>query len=323
VAVVGSGPAGLTVAGELIKLGHRVTIFEALHKTGGVLVYGIPEFRLPKAVVKRECDFLGKLGVEYHMNMPIGPSITVPELLKTGYDAVFIGTGAGLPWFLNIPGENLKGVYSSNEFLTRINLMKAYRFPDYDTPVLIGRNVAVCGGGNVAMDCARSALRLGAENVYIIYRRTRKEMPARVEEVEHAVEEGVILRELTNPIRVIGDDKDWVKGLECLSMELGEPDASGRRRPVPKAGSEHVVEVDQFIVAVGQGPNPILTKKWPELGLDKHGHIPTDANQMTNIPGVFAGGDIVTGAATVIEAMGAGKRAAKAMDDYLKAKPKA
>ncbi len=317
VAVVGGGPAGLTAAADLALSGHQVSIFEALHAPGGVLVYGIPEFRLPKAIVQRECDFLEHLGVEFHMNTPVGASVTVPELLETGYDAVFIGTGAGLPWFLNIPGENLKGVYSSNEFLTRINLMKAYKFPEYDTPVIRGKNVAVVGGGNVAMDCARSALRLGAENVYIVYRRTRREMPARVEEVEHALEEGVAFRELTNPVRVVGDDNGWVRGLECLQMKLGEPDDSGRRRPLPVEGSEFILDVDQFIVAIGQGPNPMLTRNWPELEVNKWGNINVDDNQMTNIAGVFAGGDIVTGAATVIEAMGAGKIAAQAIDKYL------
>lgn len=317
VAVVGAGPAGLTAGADLAVRGHKVTIFEALHAPGGVLAYGIPEFRLPKAIVNRECDFLRKLGVEFRYNMPIGQTISVPGLLESGFDAVFIGTGAGLPWFMEIPGENLNGVYSSNEFLTRINLMKAYR-DDHDTPVLRGRNVAVAGGGNVAMDAARSALRLGAENVYIIYRRTRKEMPAREEEVAHALEEGVLLRELTNPVEVIGDEKGWVTGLRCILMELGEPDASGRRRPVPVEGSEHVIPVDEFIVAIGQGPNPMLTRNWPELVLDKRGNIVADQSTMrTNIPGVYAGGDIVTGAATVIEAMGAGKVAAGHIDAYL------
>ncbi len=320
IAAIGAGPAGLTAAADLALMGHKVTVFEALHAPGGVLVYGIPEFRLPKAIVARECEYLEQLGVEFRLNMPVGQSVTVPELLESGFEAVFIGTGAGLPWFLGIPGENLKGVYSSNEFLTRINLMKAYKFPEYDTPVLRGRNVAVVGGGNVTMDCARSALRLGADNVYIVYRRTRKEMPARAEEVQHALEEGVILRELTNPVRVLGDENGWVNGIECILMKLGEPDDSGRRRPIPIEGSEHPMEVDQFIVAIGQGPNPVLTRNWPELSLNKRGNIVVDENGMTNIPGVFAGGDIVTGAATVIEAMGAGKLGAVAIDNYLKKK---
>jgi glutamate synthase (NADPH/NADH) small chain len=319
VAIVGAGPAGLTCAADLAQLGHRVVVFEALHAPGGVLIYGIPEFRLPKAIVDRECHYLEKLGVEFRMNMPIGQTITVPQLLDGGFHAVFVGTGAGLPWFMNIPGENLKGVYSSNEFLTRINLMKAYKFPEYDTPVLVGKNVAVVGGGNVAMDSARSALRLGADNVYIVYRRTRKEMPARVEEIEHALEEGVVLKELTNPVGVQGDEKGCVSGLECLMMELGEPDASGRRRPVEKKGSNFVLPVDQFIVAIGNGPNPVLTRSWPDLKLDKRGNIAVDESLMTSVKGVFAGGDIVTGAATVIEAMGAAKKASVAIHGYLTA----
>ncbi len=319
VAIIGAGPAGLTAGADLALLGHQVMIFEALHSPGGVLAYGIPEFRLPKAIVKRECDYLTQLGVEFRMDYPIGPTITVPQLLETGFDAVFIGSGAGLPWFLNIPGENLKGVYSSNEILTRINLMKAYRFPYYDTPVIVGKNVCVAGGGNVAMDSARSMLRLGAESVTIIYRRTKNELPARVEEVHHALEEGVKLMELVAPTKLIGDENDWLTGIEVLDMELGEPDASGRRRPVPKKGSEHVIPCDQLIVAIGNGPNPILTKSFPGLELDKRGNIPVnEATMMTNVPGVFAGGDIVTGAATVIEAMGAGKTAAAAIDEYLK-----
>jgi glutamate synthase (NADPH/NADH) small chain len=320
VAVVGAGPAGLTAAADLALLGHRVTVFEALHAPGGVLIYGIPEFRLPKSIVRRECEYLEALGVEFRMSTPIGSGITGAQLQAEGFDAVFIGTGAGLPMFLNIPGENLKGVYSSNEFLTRVNLMRAYQFPAFGTPVLPARRVAVVGGGNVAMDSARSALRLGAEAVLLIYRRTRKEMPARAEEVEHAHEEGVEFHELTNPTRVVGDDKGWVTGLECLKMELGEPDASGRRRPVPVQGSEHVVPVDQVVMAIGNLPNPLLTKTWKELQLDRRGNIPVDDNRMTNLNGVFAGGDIVTGAATVIEAMGAGKRAAQAIDAYLKTK---
>ena len=318
VAIIGAGPAGLTAGADLALKGHKAIIFEALHAPGGVLAYGIPEFRLPKAIVRRECDYLEDLGVEFKVDFPVGPTMTVPQLLENGFDAVFIGSGAGLPWFLNIPGENLNGVYSSNEILTRINLMKAYRFPFYDTPVLVGKNVCVCGGGNVAMDAARSMLRLGAESVTLVYRRTKNELPARQEEVHHALEEGVKLLELTAPVEVIGDDKGWVNGLKCLKMELGEPDASGRRRPVEVKGSEHVVPCDQLIVAIGNGPNPILTKSFPELTLDKRGNIPVDERMMTNIPGVFAGGDIVTGAATVIEAMGAGKKAAAAIDEYLR-----
>ena len=318
VAVIGAGPAGLTAAADLALLGHKPIIFEALHAPGGVLAYGIPEFRLPKSIVKRECDYLGSLGVEIKLDYPVGPTVTVDDLLKNGFDAVFIGSGAGLPWFLEIPGENLNGVYSSNEILTRINLMKAYQFPNYDTPVLVGRNVCVCGGGNVAMDAARSMLRLGAESVTLVYRRTKNELPARVEEVHHALDEGVKLLELTAPIEVMGDDKGWVNGLKCLKMELGEPDASGRRRPVEVKGSEHIVPCDQLIVAIGNGPNPILTKSFPELELNKRGNIPVGEDMMTNVPGVFAGGDIVTGAATVIEAMGAGKKAAAAIDKYLR-----
>ncbi len=319
VAIIGAGPAGLTAAADLALRGHKATIFEALHAPGGVLAYGIPEFRLPKAIVKRECDYLESLGVEIKVDFPVGPTVTVDDLLKNGFDAVFIGSGAGLPWFLNIPGENHNGVYSSNEILTRINLMKAYQFPNYDTPVLVGKNVCVCGGGNVAMDAARSMLRLGAESVTLVYRRTKNELPARAEEVHHALDEGVKLMELVAPIDVIGDDKGWVTGLRCLKMELGEPDASGRRRPVEIKGSEHVIPCDQLIVAIGNGPNPILTKSFPELQLDKRGNIPVnDETMMTNVSGVFAGGDIVTGAATVIEAMGAGKKAAAAIDAYLR-----
>jgi glutamate synthase (NADPH/NADH) small chain len=320
VAVVGAGPAGLTAAADLALLGHRVTVYEALHAPGGVLVYGIPEFRLPKAIVARECDRLAGLGVEFRTNVPIGSGITGEQLLRA-HDAVFIGTGAGLPVFLDVPGENLKGVYSSNEFLTRVNLMRAYRFPEYRTPILPGKRVAVVGGGNVAMDAARSALRLGAEAVILVYRRTRAEMPARAEEVEHAHQEGVVFHELTNPVRILGDASDWVTGVECVRMSLGEPDASGRRRPATVAGSEHVIPVDQVVIAIGNRPNPLLTGNWPSVNLDARGNITVDASQMTSVPGVFSGGDIVTGAATVIEAMGAGKRAAKAIDAYLKTLP--
>ena len=300
-------------------MGHRVTIFEALHKAGGVLVYGIPEFRLPKRIVQRECDFVSKLGTELKVSYIIGKSDSVDDLLANGYDAVFIGTGAGLPYFMNIPGENLNGVYSANEFLTRINLMKAYRFPEYDTPVRLGRNIAVVGGGNVAMDAARISLRLGAENVYLIYRRAREQMPAREEEIENAFEEGLKPFLLNNPIRIIGNETGWVTGIECIKMELGEPDDSGRRRPVPIEGSEHVLDVDMVIMSIGQGPNPLLTTTTPGLELNKWGNIVADEETgKTSKKGVFAGGDIVTGAATVILAMGAGKKAAKAIDQYLK-----
>ena len=319
VAIVGAGPAGLACSADLARRGHEVTVFEALHTSGGVLAYGIPEFRLPKDIVKRECGFLEQLGVNFKYDMPIGATIGVPGLLQSGFDAVFIGTGAGLPYFMDILGENYNGVYSSNEFLTRINLMKAYR-DDYDTPVLRSKNVAVIGGGNVAMDSARSALRLGADNVYILYRRTRAEMPARVEEVEHALEEGIILKELTSPLEILGTEEGWVKGVRCQVMELGEEDASGRRRPIPVEGSEYNIDVEEVIVAIGQGPNPILTRNWDEIELNKRGNIKVDDKLMTSVDGVFSGGDIVTGAATVILAMGAGKEAAANIDTYLKEK---
>ena len=319
VAIVGAGPAGLTVAGEMAKKGHEVTVFEALHKAGGVLVYGIPEFRLPKSIVQREVDYVGKLGAKIKVDTIVGQTVTMDELFAQGYDAIFIGTGAGLPYFLNIPGENLNGVYSANEFLTRSNLMKAYLFPEYDTPVRVGSKVAVIGGGNVAMDSARVAKRLGGENVYLVYRRSRDEMPARAEEAHHAEEEGIDFRLLTNPIRVVGDDKGWVKGLECVKMELGEPDASGRRRPVEIKGSNHIIDVGVVIIAIGQGPNPILTQSTEGLKLRKSGNIEADPETgKTSKKGVFAGGDIVTGAATVILAMGAGRKAAAAIDEYLK-----
>lgn len=319
VAIIGAGPAGLTVAGELAKLGHGVTIFEALHKAGGVLVYGIPEFRLPKSIVQREVDYVKSLGVQIRTNAIVGQTTTVDELLGEGFDAIFVGTGAGLPYFLNIPGENLNGVYSANEFLTRANLMKAYLFPEYDTPIKTANRVAVVGGGNVAMDSARVAKRLGGEHVYLIYRRSRAEMPARAEEAHHAEEEGIDFRLLTNPVRIIGDDKNWVKGIECVKMELGEPDASGRRRPVEVKGSEHIIPVEVVIIAIGQGPNPILAQSTEGLDLRKSGNIEADSETgKTSRKGVFAGGDIVTGAATVILAMGAGRKAAQAIDDYLK-----
>lgn len=319
VAVVGSGPAGLACAGDLAKLGYEVTIFEAFHTPGGVLMYGIPEFRLPKSLVQAEIEQLRQLGVKIETNMVIGKIYSIDELGEEGYEAVFVGSGAGLPSFLNIPGENLNGVYSANEFLTRINLMKAYKYPQTDTPVKVGRHAAIIGGGNVAMDAARCAKRLGAEKVSIIYRRSEKEMPARVEEVHHAKEEGIELRILNNPIRIIGSDDGWVKGIECVSMELGEPDASGRRRPVPVKGSEHILDVDTVVVAIGQSPNPLIKNTTPDLETQSWGGIVADDETMaTSKPGVYAGGDVVTGAATVILAMGAGKRAAQSIDEYIR-----
>lgn len=317
VAVVGSGPAGLTCAGDLAKMGHAVTVFEALHDPGGVLMYGIPEFRLPKAIVKSEVEYVKHLGVEVHYDVVVGKTITVDEIMKE-FDAVFIGTGAGLPNWLNIPGENLDGVYSANEFLTRVNMMKAYRFPEFDTPVKIGKIVATFGAGNVAMDCARTALRLGAEKSYILYRRTEAEMPARVEEIEHAKQEGVIFKLLTNPIKFVGDDKGLLKEVDYIKMQLGEPDESGRRRPVPIPGSEEKLQIDTALVAIGQSPNPLIPHTVKGLTIGKHGNIITDEDGRTSIPGVYAGGDIATGAATVILAMGAGKRAARAIDAYFK-----
>jgi len=319
VAVVGSGPAGLTLAGDLARMGHAVTVFEALHKAGGVLVYGIPEFRLPKAIVAREIEYIERLGVKMIPNFVVGKTRTVPELLAEGYSAVFIGTGAGLPYFMNIPGENLNGVYSANEFLTRSNLMKAYLFPRYDTPIKVGKRVAVVGGGNVAMDSARTAMRLGAEEVYCIYRRSRAEMPARAEEIENALEEEMILKELTNPVKIIGNQRGWVEEIECIRMGLGEPDASGRRRPVPLEGSEFRIPVDVVVMAIGQGPNPLVPSTTGGLETTKWGNIIADESTgQTSIPAVFAGGDIVTGAATVILAMGAGRKSARAIDDYLR-----
>ncbi len=318
VAVVGSGPAGLTVAGDLIKKGHQVTIFEALHKAGGVLVYGIPEFRLPKAIVQAEVDYLAKVGVEIKSDRVIGQIATVEELMANEYDAVFLGTGAGLPTFMNIPGENLNGVYSANEYLTRSNLMKAYLFPQYDTPIAKGKNVAVLGGGNVAMDSARTALRLGAENVYIVYRRSKKELPARIEEVHHAEEEGIQFHFLTLPVRIQGNDEGWITGMECQKMELGEPDQSGRRRPIPIPGSEFQMDVDLLIVAIGTGANPLIQSTTPDLQTNKWGYIVADPETgATSKKGVYAGGDIVTGSATVILAMGAGRKAADAIHKYL------
>jgi len=317
VAVIGSGPAGLTCAGDLARMGHAVTVFEALHDPGGVLMYGIPEFRLPKAIVKSEVEYVKSLGVDVIYDVVVGKTITVQELMND-YDAVFIGTGAGLPNWLNIPGENLDGVYSANEFLTRVNMMKAYRFPEYDTPVKIGKVVVTFGAGNVAMDCARTSLRLGAEKSYIMYRRTEAEMPARAEEIEHAKQEGVIFKLLTAPIRFIGDEKGILKEVEFLKMKLGEPDESGRRRPIPIPDSEETLLIDTALVAIGQSPNPLIPHTMKDLKIGKHGNIITDDDGRTSFPGVFAGGDIATGAATVIQAMGAGKRAARAIDEYLK-----
>jgi len=319
VAVVGSGPAGLTAAADLAKLGHGVTIFEALHVAGGVLMYGIPEFRLPKDIVQAEVDYVASLGVKVELDSVIGKLVTIDELLNNGYHAVFLGTGAGLPMFLNIPGENLNGIYSANEFLTRVNLMKAYRFPDYDTPVRVGRKVAVIGGGNVAMDSARCALRLGAEVVYIVYRRSEVEMPARREEVENAMEEGIQFKLLTNPKRMLGNEQNWVVGMECYEMELGEPDDSGRRRPIAKAGSEFIIDVDVVIVALGTRPNPLIAQTTEGLETTRWGTVVADEETGKTVkPQVWAGGDIVTGAATVISAMGAGKRAAADIDEYLR-----
>ncbi len=321
VAVVGSGPAGLTAAGDLAKMGHQVTVFEALHVAGGVLMYGIPEFRLPKEIVQSEIEKIKELGVEIKTNYVIGQLDSVDELLAAGYDAVFIGTGAGLPYFMNIPGENLNGIYSANEFLTRTNLMKAYKFPEYLTPIKVGERVAVIGAGNVAMDAARTALRLGAKESYIVYRRSEAEMPARREEIEHAREEGVKFILLTSPVEFLGDESGKVTGMKCIKFELGEPDASGRRRPIPIEGSEFEMPIDNVVLALGQGPNPLVPRTTPGLEITRKGNIVADEETCaTSKPGVFAGGDIVTGAATVIQAMGAGKRAARAIDQYLRSK---
>lgn len=318
VAVVGSGPSGLTVAGDLITKGHDVTVYEAFHKPGGVLVYGIPEFRLPKAIVAQEVNFLERLGVTVECNAVVGRTVSVDELFEQGYDAVYIGVGAGLPRFMNIPGENLVGILSANEYLTRANLMKAYEYPKVDTPIPIGKNVVVLGAGNVAMDSARTAMRLGAENVKIVYRRSREEMPARQAEIHHAEEEGIELFLLTNPTKYIGDDDGRLVGMECLKMELGEPDDSGRRRPVAVDGSEFIVDCDLCIVAVGSGANPLLTSETPDMELNRWGNVVTDEKTgKTTKKGVWAGGDIVTGAATVILAMGAGRDAANSIHDYL------
>lgn len=321
IAIVGSGPAGLSCAKDLTQLGHDVTVFEALHELGGVLVYGIPEFRLPKDIVKAEIDGLRKMGVKFVTDAVIGRISTIDELMQEdGFSSVFLGVGAGLPWFLGIPGENLNGVYSANEFLTRVNLMKAYKFPDYDSPILdcYGRNVAVFGGGNTAMDAVRTSLRLGAKNAYIVYRRSEKEMPARVEEVKHAKEEGVQFMMLTNPVEFIGDEDGWLKSMKVLKMELGEPDASGRRKPLPIPGSEYVVDIDIAVVAIGNGSNPLILQTSPEINVSKRGTIVVDNETMkTSKKGVFAGGDIVTGGATVILAMGAGRKAAAAIHQYV------
>ena len=325
VAVIGSGPSGLTCAGDLAKKGYKVTVFEALHLAGGVLVYGIPEFRLPKSIVKKEVETLKALGVEVMTNVVIGKTLTVDELFGMGYEAVFIGSGAGLPNFMNIPGESLKGVYSANEFLTRSNLMKAYK-EDPDTPIMKGGKVAVVGGGNVAMDAARTALRLGAEKVYIVYRRSMEELPARKEEVEHAIEEGIEFRLLTNPIEILGYHNDAdprdpkngsVTGIRCIQMQLGEPDQKGRRRPVPIEGSEFDIDLDVVIMAIGTSPNPLLKNTTEGLDVNAHGGIIVNEDGLTSRVAVYAGGDAVTGAATVISAMGAGKVAAKAIDEYL------
>ena len=318
VAVIGSGPAGLTAAADLARLGHEVVIFEALHEPGGVLMYGIPEFRLPKRIVQAEVDYVKKLGVTIKTNSVIGRLFTIPELLKDeGFDAVFIGTGAGLPRFLRVPGENLCGIYSANEFLIRVNLMKGCMFPKWDTPIRVGRKVAVIGGGNVAMDAARCSLRLGAEEVHIVYRRSRAEMPARKEEVENAEEEGIIFDFLANPVAFHGDEYGWLRQMECVRMRLTEPDESGRRRPVPIEGSNFFMDVDTVVIAIGQTPNPLIQQTTPGLAVSKRGTIIVDENMQTSIEGVYAGGDVVTGAATVISAMGAGKKAANSIHKYI------
>lgn len=322
VAVVGSGPAGITVANDLVLRGHEVTIFEALHAAGGVLTYGIPEFRLPKAIVRREVEYVKSLGVRLCCDFVVGKTRKIDDLLKE-FDAIFIGAGAGLPWFLEIPGENLNGVYSANEYLTRCNLMKGFRFPEYDTPIKRPSRVAVFGGGNVAMDAARTALRLGADEVHIVYRRSRTELPARLEEIENAEEEGVIFDFLTLPVRLIGDERGWLCAVECLRMELGEPDDSGRRRPVPIPGSEFRLPADAAVCSIGNSPNPLIPMTTPGLAVGRKGNIEADpATGRTSREGIWAGGDVVTGAATVISAMGAGRSAAKDMHEYLMNKGK-
>ena len=317
VAVIGAGPAGITVANDLIILGHEVTIFEALHECGGVLIYGIPEFRLPKAVVNREVEYVRSLGVKIHTDFVVGKTRTVNRLLEE-FEAVFVGSGAGLPWFMEIPGENLNGVYSANEYLTRVNLMKGFRFPEYDTPVKRPSRVAVVGGGNVAMDSARTAIRLGADEVHLVYRRSKAELPARGEEVENAEEEGVIFDLLNLPVRLIGDEQGWIKEIECLRMELGAPDESGRRKPVPIQGSNYRVPFDAIVMAIGNGPNPLIQMTTPGLAINKKGGLATDpATGRTSRPNIWAGGDIVRGAATVISAMGDGRIAAASIHRYL------
>lgn len=321
VAIVGSGPAGLTVAADLVKQGHEVVMFESLHYAGGVLMYGIPEFRLPKEIVQAEVEYIKNLGVDVKTNYTIGRIFTIDELFADGYDAVFIGSGAGLPNFMGIEGENLGGVYAANEFLIRVNLMKGYLFPEYDTPIRIGKNVAVIGGGNVAMDAARCSLRLGAEKVYIVYRRAREQLPAREEESENAEEEGIIFRLLTNPIKFTGDESGWVNGMECIKMELGEPDASGRRRPVPIEGSNFMMDVDTVVIAIGQTPNPLIQRTTDGLETTKWGTIVADEETgATSKEGVYAGGDVVSGAATVISAMGAARKAAQGIHEYIQKK---
>ncbi len=317
IVIVGAGPAGITAAADLVRLGHKVDMFEALHQPGGVLVYGIPEFRLPKSIVFREINFLERLGVKVYTDHVIGMIKSIDELLQE-YDAVFLGTGAGLPWFLNVPGENLNGIYSANEYLTRANLMKAYLFPKYKTPIIKGRRVATVGGGNVAMDCARTALRLGAEKSIIVYRRSRQEMPAREEEIHHAEQEGVIFKLLSNPAAFHSGENNWVREVECISMKLGEPDESGRRRPVPIEGANFIVPIDVVVIAIGNSPNPLIPNTTPGIETGKWGNIVTDLETgKTSMPGVFAGGDVATGAATVILAMGAGKIAARSIHEYV------
>ncbi len=322
IAIIGSGPAGVAAAGDLVKLGYEVTIFEALHKAGGVLVYGIPAFRLPKTIVEAELDYIRKLGVKIETNVVVGKTITIDKLKEKGFKAFFIGTGAGLPTFMRVPGENANGVYSANEYLTRVILMRAYDFPEYETPVFAGRRVCVVGAGNTAMDASRVSLRLpGVEKVYIVYRRSREEAPARIEEIHHAEEEGVVFNFLTQPVEVLHDENNWVTGLKCLRCELGEPDASGRRRPVPVDGSEFVIECDTVVVAVGQRPNPVLMRSIDGLDVSKWGTVNVDDKWMTtNIEGMFAGGDVAVGASTVIMAVGHGKKAARAIDTYLTCK---